>query len=71
MKTVKAKAKTQYFYPCPDCKKDILVYIPEKKHVTKDKPFWDGLTQCPNKKCNKMHFKRAYVGGKIEIQQLD
>lgn len=60
-------AKTKYFYPCPKCSKDIQVAIPPRTAVTKDKPYWDGLTTCPNKKCGHMHMKRAYPSHLVEI----
>lgn len=72
MKTLKVTTKCLHFYPCPHCKQQIQVALPpEDKRIPKGENFWDGLTMCPNKKCGKLHFKRAYSSGKIEILEPD
>lgn len=64
-------AAKKHFYPCPnaDCKKEILVYIPGKNDVSKEKPYWDSATVCPH--CGVMHFKRAYPSGKVTAEIID
>lgn len=65
----KAKGGATTEYICGHCDNPIEVPKPSLKDVDSEKPYWDGMKECPD--CGGHNFVKTYPNGDTEIAPVD